>query len=182
MSGRRLIVLSVVLVLAGLAALVVGGLLLAGGNDATGPRDSASGTVEVDARAPAIVGRDPVTGTTVSLARVKKKPVVLTVWASWCAACRRQAARFGRFARKHRREVATIGLDLEDEAADARAFYERVGWTFRSIGDPDGKLVARLGVEELPTTLFLDRDRLIVARVAGVASRRDLERGLAQAQ
>ena len=73
-----------------------------------------------------------------------------------------------------------IGLDLEDEPADARAHYERFGWTFRSISDPDGAFAAELGIGELPTTLFLDRGRLIVARVEGVARQAELEAALAK--
>jgi cytochrome c biogenesis protein CcmG/thiol:disulfide interchange protein DsbE len=179
--GHRLLIASVVLALAALGAIAVAGLILADGNGATSP-SSVSGAVEVHPRAPAIVGQDPVTGATVSLARVKGKPVVLTVWASWCAACARQAPVLRRFARDHRREAVVLGIDLQDKPSDARGFYERFRWAFRSIGDPEGRFTARLGVEELPTTIFLDRGRLILARVPGVATRADLERGLADAK
>jgi cytochrome c biogenesis protein CcmG/thiol:disulfide interchange protein DsbE len=178
---HRLLIASVVVALAGLGAVAIAGLILADGNGATAP-SSLSGTVEVDTRAPAIVGDDPVTGATVSLARVKGKPVVLAVWASWCAACARQAPVLRRFARDHRREAVVLGLDLQDKPADARAFYERFRWAFRSISDPEGRFTARLEVEELPATIFLDRGRLIVARIPGVATRAELERGLAEAK
>lgn len=181
MTGRRLLVASVVLALAGLAGIFAAGLMLADGNGAGTTSNPGSGTIEVPARAPAIEGRDPITGATVSLGRVEEKPIVLTVWASWCAPCARGARALGAFARRHRRDAAVIGLDLEDEPTDAQAFYNRFGWTFRSISDPDGAFAAQLGVGELPTTLFLDRGRLIVARVEGVARRAELEAALAEA-
>jgi thiol-disulfide isomerase/thioredoxin len=178
---HRLLIGSVVVALTALGAVALAGVILADGNGAASPT-SASDTVEVNPRAPAVVGQDPVTGATVSLARVKRKPVVLTVWASWCVPCARQAPVLRRFARDHRREAVVLGLDLQDKPADARAFYERFRWAFRSIADPEGRFTARLAVEELPTTLFLNRDRLIVARVPGVASRVELESGLAEAK
>lgn len=182
MTGRRLLAASVVVALAGLAAIVTAGLILADGNGAVPAPGAASGTVAAGVRAPAIMGRDPVTGATVSLARVKKKPIVLAVWASWCTACARQASALSKFAQDHRQEAAVIGLDLEDEPMDARGFYERYGWTFRSIADPEGRFAARLGIGTLPTTLFFDRNRMLVARISGVATRSELERGLAEAK
>jgi thiol-disulfide isomerase/thioredoxin len=180
-TGRRLLVASVFLSLAGLAGIFGAGLLLSDGDGAEMAADPAGGTVEVPARAPRISGKDPVTGEPVALPSTRSKPVVLTVWASWCAGCSRGARALRSFARRHRGEAVVIGLDLQDEPADAVAFYEEVGWTFRSISDPDGAFAAELDVDDLPTTLFLARGRLIVARVEGVASREALETGLAEA-
>jgi thiol-disulfide isomerase/thioredoxin len=101
-TGRRLFAASVVVALVGLAASVTAGLILADGDGAASSPDARSGTVAAEARAPAIMGRDPVTGATVSLARVKKKPIVLAVWASWCTACARQASALRKFAQEHR--------------------------------------------------------------------------------
>lgn len=179
--GRRLLVASVVLALAGLSGIFLAGLWLADGDGAATTSNPTSGTIEVPTRASELTGRDPITGVTVSLDRVGRKPVVLTVWASWCGPCGRGAAALGAFARRHAREAVVLGLDLQDEPEDARAFYERVGWTFSSIPDPDGAFAAELGVAELPTTFFLARGRLIAARVEGVATRAELEAGLAEA-
>jgi thiol-disulfide isomerase/thioredoxin len=180
-SGRRLLVASVVLTLAGLAGIFVAGLMLADGNGATTAPNPGSGTLEVPARAPAIEGLDPISGATVSLPSGRRKPVVLTVWASWCGPCARGANVVRAFARRHRREAVVIGLDLQDKPRDARAFYQEVGWTFRSIADPDGAFAAELGIGELPTTLVIGRGRLVVARVEGVATRAELEAALAEA-
>ena len=65
MTGRRLLVASVVLALAGLAGIFAAGLMLADGNGAGTASDPVSGTIEVAARAAAIEGQDPITGATV---------------------------------------------------------------------------------------------------------------------
>ncbi|HEX2505916.1 MAG TPA: TlpA disulfide reductase family protein [Gaiellaceae bacterium] len=181
MTNRRILVAAVILALAGLAGSFAAGRMLADGSGAAAASTVESGTVEVPLRAPAIEGSDPLAGGTVSLARVKKL-VVLTVWASWCGPCARGADALRDFARRHRDDVAVIGLDLQDEPTDARAFYERHGWTFPSIRDADGAFAAALGVGDLPTTFFIGRGRLIQARLDGPASRDDLEAALAEAR
>jgi cytochrome c biogenesis protein CcmG/thiol:disulfide interchange protein DsbE len=170
----------VILALAGIAAIAVAVLILAG-DDSDTTTQGAAATVSAGSSAPALVGRDPVTGATVSLARVKRKPVVLTVWASWCQDCARQAPAIRAFVHDHRRDAVVLGLDLQDEVADARAFYERFAWTFRSIADTEGLLAARLGVETLPATFVLDRQHTIVRRLDGVASDAELEQALEEA-
>jgi cytochrome c biogenesis protein CcmG/thiol:disulfide interchange protein DsbE len=117
----------------------------------------------------------------VRLADFRGKPVVITVWASWCTACERQAAALRRLERRHE-DVAVLGIDYQDEPASARRFYERTGWRHPSLADPEGELASRLGVEELPTTIFLDRRHRIVGRIAGPATVRALEEGLRAAK
>jgi cytochrome c biogenesis protein CcmG, thiol:disulfide interchange protein DsbE len=180
-SGRRILVVSIVLLVLGAGALALAAVLLAGREDTAEPEPRASDTVEVSQRVSALEGEDPVTGDTVSLARVKKRPVVLVVWASWCGPCAEQARAVEAFAAEHEEDAAVIGLDLQDLPEDAQAFYERHEWTIPSIADEDGELAARLDIAELPTTLVLDTGRLIVSRIDGPATRRQLERGLAEA-
>lgn len=178
MDGRRLLVVSSAAVLAGAGAVAGAGILLADRGDRPPGAVDRGATVEVDPQAPALAGRDPVSGDRVSLARVKSKPIVLTVWASWCDACTRQAPALRAFHQRHRKQAALIGLDYQDDPDDAKAFYERFDWTFRSIADPNGRRAARLGVENVPTTLFLDREHSIVHRIPGIATREELEAGL----
>ena len=68
-----------------------------------------------------------------------------------------------------------LGVDFRDSGDGARAFYERWKWWFPSIADPTGDLAASLAVEEIPTTLFLDRRHRIVTRLVGYFGLRDME-------
>lgn len=181
-STRRIVAFSFAALAVGVGLAVLGGLLLTGeeGAGAAGS-ETPSGTIAVGDPAPPLAGRDPNTGALVVLARVKKKPVVVHVWASWCVPCAREAPVWRRFARAHR-EAAVIGLDLQDVPEDAAAFAGRFGWTHRIISDPEGAQAARLGIENLPATLFLNRDHVIVSRLDGVADDAALEDGLAEAK
>jgi len=155
------------------AAAIAGGVLAARGEDDAAPvtRAASGQTVELG-------GTSPITGEPVSLAAFVGKPVVINVWASWCTGCREEGEDLRRFAERHP-EAQLIGLDTQDGAADAKAFYREVGWSHPSIHDPNGRKAAKLGLQGLPTTIFLDAQHREVARIVGATDLAGFEQGLA---
>jgi thiol-disulfide isomerase/thioredoxin len=127
--------------------------------------------------APGLSGEDPITGEEVALADFRGKPVVINIWASWCPGCNDEAADLREFAGDHP-EAVLLGVDFQDTFGGARDFYERWGWEHPSIFDSSGSLTAQLGLFGLPTTLFLDAEHRIAARVVGATDRAGFERGL----
>lgn len=153
------------------AALVGVGLLVARG---TGP----AAAVRVSSGSGIFLsGTDPITGKAVSLADYAGKPVVLNTWASWCTGCAAEAADLRAFVARHP-QVQVVGLDTQDTSGPARAFYRRFGWRHPSISDPNGTLAARLGLQGLPTTFFLDRRHRIVTRIVGATDLAGFDQGL----
>lgn len=139
-----------------------------------------AGSGEARPQAPDLSGVDPVTGEQVSLSAFAGKPIVVNIWASWCPGCNDEAADLRQFAETHP-EAIVLGIDLQDTAENARAFYERWDWTHPSIDDPDGKLAAKLGLVGMPTTVFLDADHRIAGRIVGTTDLAGFERGLRRA-
>jgi thiol-disulfide isomerase/thioredoxin len=127
--------------------------------------------------APEVSGEDPITGEDVALADFRGKPVVINIWASWCPGCIEEAADLREFAADHP-EAVLLGVDFQDTSSGAREFYARWGWRHPSIFDSSGSQTAQLGLFGLPTTLFLDADHRIAARVVGATDRAGFERGL----
>jgi thiol-disulfide isomerase/thioredoxin len=127
--------------------------------------------------APGLSGEDPITGENVALADFRGKPVVINIWASWCPGCNDEAADLREFAADHP-EAVLLGVDFQDTFSGARDFYERWGWKHSSIFDSSGSQTSQLGLFGLPTTLFLDAEHRIVARVVGATDRAGFERGL----
>jgi thiol-disulfide isomerase/thioredoxin len=127
-----------------------------------------------------IAGRDPVSGKYVSLAHWRGRPLVINVWASWCAGCIKEARDLRRFARAH--PGALLGVDYGDSRTGARAFYRRFGLGHPSIFDPRGRIVAKLKAIGLPTTVFLDRRHVVVHAIAGAATLEQLEAGWRRAR
>ena len=143
-------------------------------------RGGGSSAAVVGGSAPALAGTDPVTGADVSLSDFDGKPVVINIWASWCPGCNDEAADLAAFARRHP-EAQVLGIDTQDVQGDAQSFYRRWRWSHPSIFDPDGTLAARLALQGLPTTIFLDAEHRIVTRIVGAGSLADFEDGLRQA-
>ena len=125
-------------------------------------------------------GTDPVSGKNVSLATYIGKPVVLNMWASWCSGCYAEARALGEFARTHP-QAQVVGVDIQDTKSAAASFYRRFGWRHPSIFDPSGRIAAQLGLQGLPTTLFLDRRHQVVARIVGETNLAGFNHGLHEA-
>lgn len=157
------------------AAVVVGGVLAARNSDPAPVAVVASSSDRV-----ALSGTDPITKENVDLADYRGKPVVINIWASWCPGCIAEAADLRRFAEAHP-EAQVIGLDIQDTEAGARSFYSEWDWTWPSVFDPSGELAARLGLQGLPTTLFLNDEHQVVARIVGEGNFERFEEGLEQA-
>jgi thioredoxin-like negative regulator of GroEL len=100
--------------------------------------------------------------------------VVVTVWASWCAACPKQAEPLRRFVAASNR-VAVLAVDTQEDAEAARAFLTANDLSLPTIADEDGHIAAKLGVRELPTTLFLTSDHRVATMWDGPAGIRRLK-------
>lgn len=169
---------------AAVAGVVATGVVLAGSRSAeTAPVTMsdlpAVGSVKQEAASEVVraSGTDPITGEPVSLADFTGKPVVLNFWASWCAPCREELPTLIELAERHP-EVALVGVNYQDSAADARRLQGEIGWTWPSIGDPRGTLGAKLGLQGMPTTFFLDAEHRIVALVLGGTDLAGFEEGV----
>jgi len=102
------------------------------------------------------------------LADQRGKVVVVNFWASWCPPCRAEAPRFVAASQKYRdRGVVFVGVDINDNPVDARAFLQEFGIDY--VNGPDEKLAITeaYGVTGLPTTLIIDRQGRIRQRWQG---------------
>jgi len=95
------------------------------------------------------------------------RPLVLNVWASWCAPCRKEMPAFQSVAAQAGGRVGFLGVDYLDEAGAARRLAADTGVTYPLASDPKGTEVSKLGITALPTTLFFSADGVLRGRRFG---------------
>jgi cytochrome c biogenesis protein CcmG/thiol:disulfide interchange protein DsbE len=76
--------------------------------------------------------------------------VLVNLWASWCEPCRDEAPELERLSRR-RPDLTVLGINVQDNSADARRFVREHGLTYpqlRSIGDERSEAFGSTGVPE----------------------------------
>lgn len=108
--------------------------------------------------------------------------VVVNVWASWCPPCIAEAPALQEvWSENSGKNVQFVGINFDDNRPAALAHERRFGVTYPSVEDDDGRLLVSLRgtlpPRSVPSTLVLDRQGRVAARVLGQISEGTL-RGL----
>jgi len=126
-----------------------------------------------DRKAAAVVTGAALEGnTTISTADYPGKVLVLNIWGSWCAPCRKEAPDLAAASTRTKKSAQFIGLDIRDpDRAPAQAFTRAMKIGYPSIYDPDGKQLLRFAGDvtpnAIPTTLVIDRKGQVAVRIIG---------------
>jgi thiol-disulfide isomerase/thioredoxin len=101
--------------------------------------------------------------------------VVVNVWGSWCAPCIAEAPVLERVWEQTRSlQVQFVGVNSRDQEAAARAHERRFEISYPSIDDDGGRVLlafrGTLPPVATPSTLVLDRQGRVAARVLGPVS------------
>lgn len=114
------------------------------------------------------VAMSSIDGKPMKLGDLKGNVVVLDVWASWCAPCRKSFPFLDGLQKRHAAEgLRVVGLNLEDDDEAVNGFLDTVPHGFTIARDPSGRAGETLGVVVMPTTFLIDRDGRIAARFEG---------------
>lgn len=110
-------------------------------------------------------------GTPVDVADFRGRVVLINTWYAACPPCRVEAPDLVEL--DARADVQVIGVNGRDDAGSAQAFERTFGVAFPSIADGDGHAVAALqgyvALIAVPTTLVLDPEGRVAARIVGLA-------------
>jgi peroxiredoxin len=93
-----------------------------------------------------------------SLSNYSGKIVLVHFFASWCPDCAQEAPSLRNLdAALKGSDFQIIGVSIDDDPFEARAFATRFRLPFPIIVDPQGELKQYFSIKEVPTTIFLDR-------------------------
>ncbi len=106
------------------------------------------------------------------LEELRGYPVVVNKWASWCDPCRAEFPFFQRQAIKRGKEIAFLGVDGQDNDANAKRFLAKFPVSYPSYKDPSLNVAASFnGAGPFPSTAFYDRKgKLAYHRQGGYAT------------
>jgi thiol-disulfide isomerase/thioredoxin len=138
--------------------------------------------------APTFVLND-LSGNKVPLSSYRGKALFINFWATWCAPCKIETPWIVELRNKYASQgFEVLGIDTE---GDDLKPDDKVGWaktktevskfiqqekiSYPILLDGDSIAISYGGLDELPTSFFLDRNGKVVAAQVGLTSESDLE-------
>lgn len=142
------------------------------------PKDIKTGTVGRPAPAfslPALDGSGPI-----ALESYRGRTVILNFWASWCVPCKVENPTLIRVWERYRAapDFVMIGIVYQDTVEAAREYTARLGNTWPSVVDADGRTAIAYGVFGIPETYFIRPDGVIAGRHIGAIDEQTLVNGI----
>lgn len=119
-------------------------------------------------------------GTVVDSGDWQGQVTVLNFWYAACPPCRLEARDLEALYQKHKDDgVMFYGVNVRDPEATAAAFERNFGVTYPSIDDRDGgvlfSMTQYVPPQAVPTTLVLDKQGRVAARILGLVDKSTLD-------
>ncbi len=90
---------------------------------------------------------------------VQGKIVLLDFWASWCGPCAKSFPALDLLYKEYReRGVVILGVNVDEKRSGMDKFLEKMPVSFPIVRDAMQKLVGRVNVGSMPTSVLLDRN------------------------
>jgi thiol-disulfide isomerase/thioredoxin len=164
-----------------MAGALLTGCASTGTQDGTGGGNrfiAGDGSVQVfekaERKAPVQATGTTLDGERFAMSENRSKVTVVNFWASWCAPCRGEAPSLQQVHDETKaQDVRFIGVAFKDGKANAQAFERKFKITYPSLFDADGQLTLafrEVPPNAIPTTLVLDRQGRVAARVIGATT------------
>jgi peroxiredoxin len=106
-------------------------------------------------------------GAAVRLFDLRGRPVLLNFWATWCGPCRQELPALQTTFQAHAGDLTILGINVRESPDQVTRFATDLDLTLPLLLDQEGRVSDAYQVRGLPTSLFIDRNGLIVARHVG---------------
>ena len=121
-------------------------------------------------RLPCLVG-----GQVASLDDLGGRPVLVNLWASWCAPCREEMPLLQSAYERYGDRIGFLGVITEDTRSSSASLITDLGVTYAHVVDEDKALLTELAAPGLPVTLAVAADGRVIDRQIGQMSAARLE-------
>ncbi len=115
---------------------------------------------------------DSLEGGSVSLSSFRGRPVLVNLWATWCAPCVEEMPSLDRLQQKLGSDLVVLAISEDRRGAEVvRPFREKLRLsTLELYLDPGNSAVDALTVQGLPSSFLIDRGGNIVGSLSGSAA------------
>jgi cytochrome c biogenesis protein CcmG/thiol:disulfide interchange protein DsbE len=142
-----------------------------------GSGGAAGGAAGVGTPAPAYQGKT-LQGEYLALTDFRGKVVLLNVWATWCAPCRKELPELVALHEKHGpQDFTVLGVSVDRPGARGRleAMVRQFGLGYPIVHDPDGTGLDAFVIQGYPTSFLIGRDGTLLWRRDGIIETNDGE-------
>jgi thiol-disulfide isomerase/thioredoxin len=109
-------------------------------------------------------------GSTLRLADLKGKVIIVNFWASWCNPCVEEFPSMVKLAEKMNGNVVVVAVSEDDQQADIGPFIKAFGLPkpgFEILWDKDKSAMKLFGVGKLPESFVVGPDFKLVRKIVG---------------
>jgi thiol-disulfide isomerase/thioredoxin len=110
------------------------------------------------------------TGKSVSLSGFKDQPVLVNLWASWCAPCVKEFPALMRLVQHFKGKLVVLAVSHDRSREDLDSFIKTFGAVpqdFVIVWDKERTTGDLLGTGQLPETFILNREHKVVRKITG---------------
>jgi len=94
--------------------------------------------------------------------------LLVDFWASWCGPCRLSMPWLNQINTRYSgRGLEIVGVNVDEDTANARAFLDTFPANFDIIYDPEGRYARYFALQAMPTSILFDRNGEEISRHNG---------------
>ncbi len=114
-------------------------------------------------------GARSLAGDSVELAHLRGTPVLVNLWATWCAPCRAEMPELQELHEMFGDELTMFGVSIDRAGSEEliKGFVEDVGVDFDILLDPENRVTRRFTALGVPETFLIDENGTLRKRWIG---------------
>jgi peroxiredoxin len=116
-------------------------------------------------------------GSTVTLASMKGKVVLVDFWAQWCEPCKKELPQLDRLAKDYAAKgVVIVAVNIDKQRENAERMVKQLGVSLPVLLDPAGSVAGTYDLPKMPTSFVIDKKGIVRFVNEGFDGPKDVDR------